>query len=361
MYLLPTTTRLEQGMTTAHSSANNAPTTPGNERVRPLGRSGLNVSALGMGCWAIGGVWTFNGAPAGWSAVDDDESIRALRRAAELGITLFDTAANYGVGHSERLLGRAFAGHREEVVLATKFGHRLNHADRSVGTYADPSNEADVARHLRADLHGSLRRLQTDYVDVYQLHVGELRIERALEARDVLEQLVDQGLIRTYGWSTDDVSNARTFAVGSRCSVIQHGLSVLGYEDPAMIELCEQENLAGLNRSPLGMGLLTGKFTPSATFGADDQRSAASWHPGFAEGRPAEAWLNKLAAVRDILTSDGRTLAQGALAWIWGRSRQTIPIPGFKTVAQVEENCGALDAGPLSPAQMAAVAEAINR
>ena len=107
-----------------------------------------------------------------------------------------------------------------------------------------------------------------------------------------------------------------------------------------MIELCEQENLAGLNRSPLGMGLLTGKFTPSATFGADDQRSAASWHPGFAEGRPAEAWLNKLAAVRDILTSDGRTLAQGALAWIWGRSRQTIPIPGFKTVAQVEENCG---------------------
>ena len=91
-------------MTTAHSSANNAPTTPGNERVRQLGRSGLNVSALGMGCWAIGGVWTFNGAPAGWSAVDDDESIRALRRAAELGITLFDTAANYGVGHSERLL-----------------------------------------------------------------------------------------------------------------------------------------------------------------------------------------------------------------------------------------------------------------
>lgn len=321
---------------------------------RTLGRSGITVSALGLGCWAIGGPWTFLGSPGGWSAVDDEESVRALRRAAELGVTFFDTAANYGAGHSERVLGRAFAGHRDDVVLATKFGYRVDEAHRAVF-------ERDTATiDVRAELTASLRRLGTDYVDVYQLHVGDLPASQAAALVDVLDALVREGKIRTWGWSTDDVAAVRTVAGAAGFSVVQHGLSVLGYEDPAMLALLDEFDLAGVNRSPLAMGALTGKFTSSTTFADDDQRRRATWHPAFASGRPATEWLAGLDAVRDVLTSDGRTLAQGALAWIWARSPRTVPIPGFKTVAQVEENCGALEKGPLTPEQMAEIAKLLS-
>ncbi|GAA3397146.1 aldo/keto reductase [Cryptosporangium minutisporangium] len=323
---------------------------------RTLGHSGIEVSALGMGCWAIGGTWTFLGSPGGWSAVDDEESVRALRRAHELGVTFFDTAANYGAGHSERILGRAFADRRDQVVLATKFGYRVDEANRAVSEYGEPASDADLAARIRHELTASLRRLDTDYVDVYQLHVGDLPAEQALRMVDVLADLVREGLVRTWGWSTDDAASIRAVAHAPGFSVVQHGLSVLGYEDPAVLALCDEFDLASINRSPLAMGALTGKFTPSTTFADDDQRSRAGWHPAFAAGRPTSDWLARLDAVREVLTSDGRTLAQGALAWIWARSPRTVPIPGFKTVAQVEENAGALAAGPLTPAQLAEIA-----
>jgi aryl-alcohol dehydrogenase-like predicted oxidoreductase len=328
---------------------------------RTLGRSGIPVSALGLGCWAIGGPWSFNGAQAGWSEVDDAESLRALRRAFELGVTFFDTAANYGAGHSERLLGRAFAGRRAEVVLATKFGYHVDDASRSVRPYGSDEADSDVAHHVRDDLETSLQRLGTDYIDVYQLHVGSLTLARALEARDVLDDLVAAGKIRTYGWSTDRVDVIRPFATSPGCGVVQHGLSVLDDTNPEMLALCEELDLASINRSPLGMGLLTGKFGPGASFPSNDQRHYAKWHPGFSDGRPTQNWLDQLTAIRDVLTSDGRTLAQGALAWIWARSPKTVPIPGFKTVAQVDENCGALEKGPLTPAQMLEIDTILGR
>jgi aryl-alcohol dehydrogenase-like predicted oxidoreductase len=319
---------------------------------RTLGRSGIEVSSLGLGCWAIGGQWTFNGAPAGWSEVDDAESVRALRRAFELGVTFFDTAANYGAGHSERLLGRAFAAHRDEVVIATKFGYDVDDATSTVRNYGSTEDDGDVAGRLRADLDASLQRLDTGYVDVYQLHVGSLSLARALEARDILDELVGAGKVRTYGWSTDRVEVIRPFATSPGCGVIQQGLSVLDDNNPELLALCEELDLASVIRSPLGMGLLTGKFTTDTTFPNNDQRHHAQWHPGFKDGTPTKDWLDKLAAIREVLTSNGRTLAQGALAWIWARNTTTVPIPGFKTVSQVEENCGALDNGPLTPAQM---------
>jgi aryl-alcohol dehydrogenase-like predicted oxidoreductase len=328
---------------------------------RRLGKSGIEVSALGMGCWAIGGPWTFNGAPAGWSEVDDTESMRALQRAFDLGITFFDTAANYGAGHSERLLGQAFRDRRNEVVIATKFGYDVDEATRSVSNYGPDEADSDVAGRLRSDVQASLKRLDSDYIDVYQLHVGGLAIDRALDARDVLEQLVSDGLIRTYGWSTDRADAVRAFSTLRGCGVVQQGLSVLDEADPALLAICDEHDLASINRGPLGMGLLTGKFTPNSTFADDDQRHAAAWHPGFRDGRPTAEWLDKLAAIRDVLTSHGRTLAQGALAWIWARSDRTVPIPGFKTVAQVEENCGALDAGPLTDQQMSEIDRILGR
>jgi aryl-alcohol dehydrogenase-like predicted oxidoreductase len=327
---------------------------------RRLGRSKIEVSAMGLGCWAIGGPWTFNGAPAGWGAVDDDESTRALERAIELGVDFFDTAANYGCGRSERVLGKVIRGRRSHLVVATKFGYRVNEATKEVTPYGETEEASNVAIHLRQDIEASLRRLDTDYVDVYQLHVWGLSIERALEAREALEELVREGKIRTYGWSTDRTDAVRAFSASPNCSVVQQQLSVLD-GNMQLLALCEELDLASINRGPLGMGLLTGKFTPESTFGDDDVRKHASWHPGFKDGKPTQAWLTALDSIREVLTSGGRTLAQGALSWIWARSEKTIPIPGFRTVSQVEEDCRAMEFGPLTPSQMAQIDQILGR
>jgi aryl-alcohol dehydrogenase-like predicted oxidoreductase len=318
---------------------------------RVLGRSGIRVSAMGLGGWAIGGPFTFAGRPAGWGTVDDEESIRAVHAAVDHGITFFDTAANYGAGHSEEVLGRALADRRGDVVIATKFGHDVDERARAVSAYDGDEATSDVAKRLRDDLTASLRRLGTDYIDVYQLHVGALERDRAVEVRDVLEELVAQGRIRTYGWSTNQADAMRDFA-GPGCGAVQLALSVLDRQEEYMLPVADELDLGAIVKSPLGMGLLTGKFTPEHTFPADDVRSAVEWHPGFRDGRPDPGYLDRVAAVREVLTNGGRTLAQGALAWVWGRSPRTVPIPGFRTVAQVEENAGALEHGPLTPEQM---------
>ncbi|MBN1438591.1 MAG: aldo/keto reductase [Anaerolineales bacterium] len=327
---------------------------------RTLGRSGIEVGPLGMGCWAIGGEWTFLGSPAGWTGVDDGESVRAIHAALDLGVTLFDTAANYGCGRSERILGRAVKDRRPKAVIASKFGYRVDEAARAVTAYGESEEDSDAAAHVRADLENTLRRLGTDYLDVYLLHIWGHKLERALEARAVLEQLVQEGKIRTYGWSTDREDAVRAFSESPGCAVVEQQLSVLD-GNSELIALCEERNLASLNRGPLGMGLLTGKYSPASTFGEADVRKHAGWHPGFQNGKPAKDWLDKLESIRGVLTAGGRTLAQGALGWIWARSPATVPIPGFKSVKQVEENCGALRFGPLTEEQMAEIDRILGR
>ncbi len=149
---------------------------------RILGRSAIETSPMGLGCWAIGGTWTLNGRPAGFTGIDDAESLRAIHAALDRGVNLFDTAANYGCGHSERILGRAVRGRRDRVVIATKFGYHVDEAAKTVTSDGKAEEESEVAGHIRSDLEGSLRRLETDYVDVYLLHVWGLGIEHALAA-----------------------------------------------------------------------------------------------------------------------------------------------------------------------------------
>src|SRR3990172_4556483 len=157
---------------------------------RTLGKSKLEVSALGVGCWAIGGPWTWDQPgnepyPAGWGNTDDDESIRAVHAAMDMGANFFDTAANYGAGHSEVVLGRALKGKRDKVIIATKFGHIVNEEKKTV--YGDLDQ---ILKNVRTDVENSLRRLQTDFIDIYQLHAGEFPPERALELQVILEELV---------------------------------------------------------------------------------------------------------------------------------------------------------------------------
>jgi aryl-alcohol dehydrogenase-like predicted oxidoreductase len=281
---------------------------------RTLGRSGIQVSAMGFGCWAIGGPYWAGEQPLGWGEVDDEESVRALRRALDLGITFFDTADVYGAGRSERVLGRTLAGRRDEVVVATKFGNVFDESSRQlVGTDTTPEY---VPRACEA----SLRRLGTDHLE-----------------------------------------GAALFAEGPGCTAVQHELNVLN-DAPAMLALCERLDLASVNRTPLAMGLLTGKFSAASRLPADDVRGKEpEWMRYFRDGRPAPEWLDRLAAVREVLTSGGRTLVQGALAWIWARSPRTVPIPGVRTVRQLEENAAAMEFGPLTPEQVAEVDRLLAR
>lgn len=323
---------------------------------RKLGRSNIEVSALGMGCWAVGGPFWSGETPLGWGKVDDDESIRAIHCAIDRGITFFDTADVYGAGHSERVLGRALAGQREAIVIATKFSNIFSETTRQVtGSSAEPD-------FIRRACEESLRRLNTDFIDLYQFHDNGYPAERAEPVRETLEALVQEGKIRAYGWSTDFADRAEMFAQGQNCTSIQLQLNVLD-DNSTVVSICEKYNLAAINRGPLAMGLLTGKYGATTQPAVDDVRGEKSpeWMTYFKDGKPNPEWLRKLDAVREILTSGGRTLAQGALAWLWARSDQTIPIPGFRTEAQVIENSRALQFGPMPVEQFLEIERILER
>jgi aryl-alcohol dehydrogenase-like predicted oxidoreductase len=320
-----------------------------------LGRSGIEVSALGMGTWSLGGPMRGGDQPVGWGPTNDAEATRAIRRAFDLGVTLFDTANVYGLGHSERLLGAAVAGVRDQVVIATKWGGTF---DEAAGELLDDDG---TPGNVRPSLLGSLGRLGTDYVDLFQFHINDYPPAMAEDLVAVCEQLVAEGLIRTYGWSTDFVERAEVFAKGPHCSVIQHEFNVLSDNQP-MLDLCERHDLANLNRGPLAMGLLSDRVTAQTRFAPDTVRgSAPEWLKWFADGRAVPEFLAKRDAVRDILESGGRTVAQGALGYIWARGGRTIPLPGCRTVAQVEESAAALRLGQLSGAQVKEIDQILAR
>ena len=309
----------------------------------------IEVSAVGFGCWAIGGPFAdVDGNPLGWGEVDDEESIRAVHAGLDLGVTFFDTAAVYGTGRSETVLGAALRGRRDRVAIASKWGN-VSDPDRRVLTGQDAT-----PGHVRRALEATLRRLDTDYLDLYQLHIG-IPVADALPLREVCEDLVADGLIRGYAWSTDDPESAAAFADGEHCTAVQHELSVL-HDAPEILKLCERRGIASVNRTPLAMGLLGRRSATSPAAGADIRTQAPDWLRFFADGVPTDEWATRVSAIRDILTGDGRTLAQGALGWLLARSERTIPIPGFRNTAQAEENAGAIALGPLRQEQLAEIA-----
>lgn len=284
---------------------------------RELGRTGLKVSAVGMGCWAMGGD--------AWGPVDDTESIAAIRRAVDLGVTFFDTADVYGRGHSEQLVGEALQGRRDQVHIATKVGLWESGGDRP-NSYTNPKMVLDQCEQ-------SLRRLRTDVIDVYQCHLWwDENTEVFLEG---FERLKDEGKIRAYGVSTNEIEHLRHFDRDGSCGTIQVDYSILNRApEQEILPYCGEHNIGVILKGPLKMGLLTGKFSAQSSFPEGDVR----------RGWPTEPWyheaLEKVERLRP-LANDDRTLGQVALAFTIHHPSVSVAIPGAKTPDQIEANAKA--------------------
>jgi aryl-alcohol dehydrogenase-like predicted oxidoreductase len=312
-------------------------------------RTGITISEIGLGCWAIGGPFWDRGGWMGYGDCDDAESIRCLRRAAELGVTFFDTADVYGCGHSEELIGEAFAD-RSNIVVSTKFGFTFDAATKKVsGTDGSPAA-------IRSSLEASLKRLRRETIDLYSFQLWDHPLERAGEVLSVLDDLVIEGKIRSYCWLTDDPERVRFFAKGKCCAGTGQLLNVMEH-DPKLIAMCEELGLPILARRPLGMGLLTGKFTAATEFPENDMRRRFGWD--FKVAKHADK-LAKLERLRSVLTRGGRTLSQGAISWVWARSPLAVPVPGFKNAQQLEENIAAVQYGPLTAKDMQEIEEVLR-
>jgi aryl-alcohol dehydrogenase-like predicted oxidoreductase len=321
--------------------------------LRRLGWTDLEVSPLGLGCWAIGGPTQFRGNQFGWGLVEEAEAIEAIRVALDGGVTFVDTADIYGTGRSERIVGQAMAGRRERVLVATKFGLTFDeYSGNMTGRDASPA-------YIKRACEASLRRLGTDYIDLYQFHIGGYDPATVDPVLDALDELVGEGKIRYYAWGTEP-AGVRRFVERGRCPATQFGMNMLTMffaEATQMLSFCDENDLAAIVNGPLGKGVLTGKFDRTTRFADGDLRKQLGWD--LSQG-PVAKGRQVVEQLRDILTSDGRTLAQAALGALWARSERCLPIPGFKTVAQVRENVGALEYGPLTPEQMQAIARLVT-
>jgi aryl-alcohol dehydrogenase-like predicted oxidoreductase len=309
------------------------------------------LSAVGVGTWALGGPFTFDGRDAGWGEVDDAQSIRALHAAIDAGVTLIDTAPAYGTGHSERVIGRALAALpaevRESVSVATKFGLRIDESQRTGGGN-DVRPEA-----IRAECEASLRRLGLDAVDLYQLHGGA---ETGAAAEDVVATCADllaEGKIRSFGTAQDDAETVAVFARSDGCVAVQTQVNVFGWT-AATLDAAHAHGFAVLARSPLAMGMLSGKYDTTNRPKPGDVRLDTPWWDYFdAETMPG--WLRRLDTVRELLTVGGRTLVQGALGYLLALDPSIIPLPGIRTEQQARENASVLAVGPLPQAETAEI------
>lgn len=316
--------------------------------------NGKTVPRIGIGTWVMGGAQHWGEQPTGWSGVDDAESLASLREAFDLGVRIIDTADQYGGGHAEELIAQAMCDSgidRDRFVVATKVGMVCDPATRDIVGVTD--DKAAIAEAIDA----SLRRLRLDYIDLVKFHLNGHPVERSHGVFEAFSAAYDTGKIGGFGWSTDDVAGAMAFADRPGFAAVQHDLNLFKPAD-AMVRAIEGRGLWSFNRQPLAMGLLSGKYhSGSAAIGSDDIRgSGAAWLDYFdAEGRPSPTLLERIARVRALLTTGGRTPAQGALGWVLAQSERTIPLPGCRTPAQARDNFAALEQGPLDERTVAEI------
>ncbi len=289
---------------------------------RTLGKSGLAVTEIGIGLWAIGGD--------AWGPTDDQDSLSTIDIALEAGITFFDTADVYGAGHSEELLGQAMKGRRDKFIVATKIGWRNFDSERNQTAY-------NTVEKLIAGVESNLRRLQTDYVDIIQSHIDfrDSTMEIFLEGFQKLQQ---DGKVLSYGVSTSDFEYLKAFNADGNCATLQTDYSILNRTAEAEIfPYCMENDIGVIVRGPLAMGILTGKFALDTQFREGDFRQR--WQDNPEEHK---TYLEDLAKVEKLrLLAHDRTLAQLALQFVMANPAVTVAIPGAKTTKQLKDNVGA--------------------
>jgi aryl-alcohol dehydrogenase-like predicted oxidoreductase len=310
---------------------------------RELGRTGWKVAAVSFGAWAIGGTW---------GPVEDRESLAALHRAVDLGVNFFDTADVYGDGRSERLLAQLRRERSENLYITTKAGRRLS-----------PHNAQGYNReNLTAFIDRSRRNLETDTIDLVQLHCPPTEVLYMPEVFGIMDDLVSQGKIRYYGVSVEKVEEALKAIEYPNVQSIQIIFNMFR-QRPAdlFFEQAKCRKVGILARLPLSSGMLAGKMTRQSTFAADDHRAANRKGEWFDRGETFsgvdfETGLQVVEKLRG-LAPDRATMAQFALRWILMFEAVTCVIPGAKRPAQVEENASAADLPPIPEAVMEKVRE----
>jgi aryl-alcohol dehydrogenase-like predicted oxidoreductase len=301
---------------------------------RTLGGGGLQVSAIGLGCM---------GMSMAYGTRDDDESVRTVLRALDLGVTLIDTADMYGNGHNEELVGRAIGGRRDEVVVATKFGNRRLAPD---GRKIDGRPE-----YCRSACEASLERLGVDVIDLYYLHRvdPQVPIEETVGA---MAALVEQGKVRHIGLSEAGAETLRRAAAVHPITALQteYSLWTRDVEDE-ILPVCRELGIGFVPYAPLGRGFLTATIDADSLAEGDRRRE----HPRFFDDNMAQN-QKLLATLQAVATANDCTSAQVALAWLLGRGDDVVPIPGTKRREYLEQNVAALDVA-LSDAQRAELDE----
>jgi aryl-alcohol dehydrogenase-like predicted oxidoreductase len=312
------------------------------------------IAPLGMGCWPIGGEMYAGEQSLGYTGADDATSIKTIHAALAGGVTLFDTAAAYGAGHSERLLARALKG-RPDALIATKIGIGIDEETRQI------SFDPFLPNMVTPAVENCLKRLERDRIDMVLLHVNEMPIAEAESVFDELDRLQAAGKIRSYGWSTDYSQSAAAVASRSNFAAVEYAMNVF-FDAPRMQTAAKNAGLVSLIRSPLAMGLLTGKYDAKTVIPANDIRaSREDWMEYFRDGKANPDYIKTLDVVRELLTADGRTLVQGALGWLWSQGENVVPVPGARTVDQIEGIAAALRFGPIDPTSMAEIETHIHR
>jgi len=298
---------------------------------RTLGRTGIRVSEIGFGAWAIGGSAEASGVPIGWGRSSDDDSLAAIRRARDLGVTFFDTADSYGFGRSESLLGIVLSRHRKDVVIATKVGVVRN----STGDLRKDFSK----QHIYHAVDGSLKRLRSDYIDVYQMHNPTIDDLQRGEIQEVMEQLQDDGKIRFWGVSISTVQEGLEIVRRGWGHTLQVLYNVLN-QAPAdeLLPLAKERGFGVIARVPLASGLLTGKYRQGATFPADDIRQS------FLTSRRLSEVKQRVDEVKAIVGGAARSIAEGALRFVLANDAVSTVIPGARNARQVELNVAATEA-----------------
>ena len=305
---------------------------------RPLGRSGLSVSALGLGCM---GMSEFYGAS------DDEQSVATIHHALDRGINFFDTADIYGVGRNEELVGRALRGRRTEIVLATKFGNVRSSDGKFLGVSGRPD-------YVQQSCEASLRRLGVDMIDLYYQH----RVDASVPIEDTvgaMAALVQQGKVRFLGLSEAAPATIRRAAKVHPIAALQTEYSLWSREpELEIIPTCRELDIGFVPYSPLGRGFLTGKYRRDADLQDGDFRRST---PRF-QGENLQRNLVLVDRVEKIAAEKNCTAAQLALAWLLAQGTDIVPIPGTRRKKYLDENLGAVNI-TLTSAELARIDEAI--